>query len=1135
MEFNVSSLTVRKNKALLFLQILTIELILFPTTVYSQISEQIFILHSYSQEYPWTRDQHSGFTSNYYSGTQQQAIISTEYLDTKRKPYSKKYAEFFASYLQQKYANYEPGVIYVTDDNALNFAVDYLRKIFPKVSIFFSGVNDYTKLDELDPTVFTGVFEKKEIAPNIKLLQLIDPEIDEILVVGDGSNTYNAIKHEINLQLQNQSGIKAQYISTNKIEELTDALEKSKQKYLFLTTIGSIVGNKGVRFSLEKVIELISKSGDFVIISMEDAYQFRGVLGGYVTSGTQQGSVAANLALKYHNGEKLTQLPPVTSSPNVYMFDYSEMIQNQLSLPAAILEKSIILNQPVSFYDKNRSPILVLIIILTVLLFVSMATFLSILARKNKYIQSNSKKIHHQAEEIEETSKALTNAQNIANLGSWEWKINSDDCHWSDEMFRIMGEQPQVYDGSYRQLLSYVHPDDRVRLEEMFDEAFRNCQPYDLEHRLVQSDGTVKHVRQTGNVYCDKKNNTSKVVGVLLDISNMKNYELLELDRRERIERYQDALLEWSQLSYNTIDQAFQKATEISAHTLGVSRVSIWLYNSDRTAIVCHDLYKLNENHENMQNLDKEDFPNYFRAIDPGKILEITDARNDTRSKEFTEAYLIPNDIYSMLDVPIMYQGEIAGVVCHEHTSDKRQWELHEIEFASAISNTVALSLEIEKRKKIENKLEHQAFHDVLTKLPNRSLFMDRLEQAIRHAHRIKSFIAVLFLDLDKFKEINDSLGHAVGDQVLITIAKKIRNCLREEDTISRLGGDEYCLILESFKKRDYINDIATKLLNELQKPMLIDGNELYVTSSIGISIYPDDGETSDTLLRNADAAMYKSKEDGNSFQFYTEDMTERAFERVRMESNLRHAIEREEFIVYYQPQYDTSCDNLIGLEALIRWRHPDMGLVSPAKFISLAEETGFIVELDRWVFTTALEQLSAWHKQGLKTGRLAFNLAMKQLRQEDLFDFIIETLEKTQCQPEWIAFEVTESQIMDRPEHAIRVLQDISNLGIEIAVDDFGTGYSSLAYLKRLPVDKLKIDQTFVRDVPSDEEDVAIVCAIIALGKSLKLSIIAEGVENIDQKNFLLDQGCHLIQGYLFGRPMPAKDIEQHLLERKK
>ncbi len=437
-----------------------------------------------------------------------------------------------------------------------------------------------------------------------------------------------------------------------------------------------------------------------------------------------------------------------------------------------------------------------------------------------------------------------------------------------------------------------------------------------------------------------------------------------------------------------------------------------------------------------------------------------------------------------------------------------------------------------EKLKEEREKFDYQAHHDVLTGLPNRLLFTDRLSQSMEKAKRNNSKLALLFIDLDHFKEINDSLGHDIGDKILQEVTQRLQESLRDEDTLARLGGDEFTLILEDLVEAQDASMIATKILNALSDSIKIDEHTLYVSSSIGISIFPDDGGTTQNLLKFADSAMYKAKDEGrNNYQFYNESMTELAFERVLMEASLRDAFKNEEFIVYYQPQIDGRDDRLIGMEALVRWKHPSMGIVSPAKFIPLAESTGLIIQIDRYVMKTAMSQLHSWYEEGLNPGVLAMNLAATQLHQEDFIEMFQALMQETGCKAEWLELEVTESQIMKNPQKAIKILQEISDLGVELAIDDFGTGYSSLAYLKRFPINKLKVDQAFVRDLPDDEEDTGIVKAVIALAKALSLRIIAEGVEREDQKAFLIQNNCYNIQGYLYSRPIEAESFKEKFL----
>ena len=454
------------------------------------------------------------------------------------------------------------------------------------------------------------------------------------------------------------------------------------------------------------------------------------------------------------------------------------------------------------------------------------------------------------------------------------------------------------------------------------------------------------------------------------------------------------------------------------------------------------------------------------------------------------------------------------------------------IELGHDITDHIMIHEELHQQK-IE--LSYQAHHDALTGLPNRVLFVDRVDQTIKLAKRENMKVAILFIDLDRFKEINDTLGHSVGDEVLIEIAQRLKNNIRSIDTVARLGGDEFTLILSDIKRASIVMEIAQKLVAALAEKIVYGENELYVSASIGITLYPDDGTETEILLRNADSAMYQAKDRGrNNYQFYTQEMTEQAFERVLLEKNLRRAIKEDEFIIFYQPQYNSRSNKIIGIEALLRWQHPEMGLVSPAKFIPIAEETGMIVSIGWLVINKVIKQLIDWTAQGFGHGRLSINLSVKQIQEVDFIQKIMDGLDEYHYAPESIQFEVTESYIMTDPELAIMTLKELKALNFNISIDDFGTGYSSLSYLKRLPVDELKIDQSFVRDVPGDEEDEAIVRSIISLASSMKLNVIAEGVETKEQQAFLLAENCENIQGYLLQKPVCAEEMTKILKQRK-
>lgn len=445
--------------------------------------------------------------------------------------------------------------------------------------------------------------------------------------------------------------------------------------------------------------------------------------------------------------------------------------------------------------------------------------------------------------------------------------------------------------------------------------------------------------------------------------------------------------------------------------------------------------------------------------------------------------------------------------------------------------NFMDLWEEKERAQNLLGQMKHQAFHDPLTGLPNRLLFNDRLTMALAHARRNKEMLAVLFFDLDQFKTVNDTLGHAAGDKLLAEVAARLAGCLREKDTIARMGGDEFTMLLLQLSDGEGAVRVARKVLNVLQQPWVINGHEFHITASIGIAFYPNDGDNSETLMKHADIAMYRAKEQGrNNYQLFTPAMNDRILARQAMENSLRHALDRGEFIVFYQPQVHTGTGRITGMEALVRWLHPERGVVTPDQFIPIAEETGLIVPLGEWVLYTACAQNKAWQKAGWPPMRVTVNISAYQFRQQNLAETVARVLEETGLEPGWLELEITESTAMKDVEYTVSILRDLSAMGIQIAIDDFGTGYSSLNYLKRFPIHTLKIDRFFVRDIITSPEDAAIVTAIIVLGQNLNLKVIAEGVETEEQMVFLKQRRCEEMQGYLFSRPVPAGEFEKLL-----
>ena len=447
------------------------------------------------------------------------------------------------------------------------------------------------------------------------------------------------------------------------------------------------------------------------------------------------------------------------------------------------------------------------------------------------------------------------------------------------------------------------------------------------------------------------------------------------------------------------------------------------------------------------------------------------------------------------------------------------------------VTGIIGKVVDLTERKRAEQQMEYQSYHDALTGLANRRLFQEHLSLAIALAQRKRRPVSVLFLDLDHFKVVNDSLGHTLGDTLLREIATRLRSSVREGDVVARVGGDEFTIVLQELEKKEDAAAMAQRVLRVIAEPIEIDGQRLYITASIGITVYPDDGEDAETLLKNADNAMYRAKAVGrNCYEMSTQELSRSMQERLTLESGLHQAMERNEFEVYYQPQIDVRTMRIVGMEALLRWRHPERGLLLPGSFLSVAEERGFIVLIGDWVLRTALNQVRAFRDLGFPDFRVAVNLSARQFRELSLVDGIESAVKQARVDPRLLELEITESVAMENLDLTFKVLERLRRTGISIAIDDFGMGHSSLSYLKRFPIDCLKIDRNFVEDLPDRFEDAAIVRSVIELAQGLNLRVVAEGVETKPQLDFLKEHGCREVQGFYFGFPVPAPQFQETL-----
>ena len=491
-----------------------------------------------------------------------------------------------------------------------------------------------------------------------------------------------------------------------------------------------------------------------------------------------------------------------------------------------------------------------------------------------------------------------------------------------------------------------------------------------------------------------------------------------------------------------------------------------------------------------------------------------------------------PPAFYQAMFAMLGSAGEWSGEIWNRRKSGEiyPQWQTIRLihDDLGRLSHYVAVFSDISAIKNSEHELKHLAHHDPLTDLPNRLLFTDRVEQALTSAQLHKRGCALLMIDLDHFKMINDSLGHNVGDQLLKSVAERFKGLFVPGITLARLGGDEFAVLAENCPQLVQAAALAQRIIDGLKLPFEIDGHQLFINASIGISLFPSDALSAEQLLRNADSALFKAKSAGrDGYALYTEELTAHAQQRVEIAFELRRALELQELRVYYQPVHDLKTSRLIGVEALVRWEHPQRGLISPAEFIPVAERTGLISEIDAWVMQQACQQMCHWQQAGVVLSFVAVNVSSRLFARRELYQQVAQVLHETGLDPAYLELEVTESAVMDDPEVALEQMHRLRELGVRLAIDDFGTGYSSLLRLKRLPVQKLKIDQGFVAGLPWDEDDGAIVRVIIALAKSMGMQVHAEGIEQVEQAGFLLEQECDLGQGYWFGRPVPAEQLD--------
>ncbi len=801
-------------------------------------------------------------------------------------------------------------------------------------------------------------------------------------------------------------------------------------------------------------------------------------------------------------------------------------------------------------------------------------------------------------------------------IGTWDWDIRTGELYWCDHISLMMAYPAGKQNGTYEDFLINVHPEDQRKVINSISACIDTNAKYDVEHRVVLPDGSVRWLYQRGGVIRDTDGTPLKMMGVVQDVTDRKleEIELTEIDTRLRtiIEAAPDAvvlmnsegiLTGWNgqaekifgwtrkeaigQMLHDMIippryrsehirglehflatgeGPVLNRRIEITGlhrdgHELAIELAISPVRQKDKYEFCAfiHDI-TLRKETQNLLMAAKEsaerssaELIGYIQAIDQHALVSVTDSfgciiqanakfcaiSGYSREELLGHDHRIVNSgkhscAFFAEMWKVITRGETwHGEICNRAKDGTLYWVDSSIvplkDVDGKIVRYISVRVDITKRKESEQHIQILAYYDVLTGLPNRTLLHDRLGQLIAESHRDRQKFALLYIDLDRFKYVNDSMGHAVGDKLLQIVALRLRECVREADTVSRISGDEFIILLRETNAQGAAR-VARNILKKLNLPCEVDSLQFATHASIGISIYPDDAGSEDeinTLIKHADVAMYRVKAEGRSnYLFFEPGMNFRAKQLFSMENDIRLALERNEFTLHYQPQVDLISGMVCGAEALLRWRHPEKGSISPAEFIPVSEETGQIIPLGEWVLRTACAQLAKWRQQGMPVFPISVNLSVSQLRQPHLAQLVIDILEETGLHPHDLELEITEGVMMNEAQATMAFLNQMHELGVQLAIDDFGTGYSSLSYLKKMPLDRLKIDQSFVRDVATDENDAAIVRSIISLGHQFKLQVIAEGVETVEQLDFLRVRGCDEIQGYYYSRPLPVDEF---------
>lgn len=682
--------------------------------------------------------------------------------------------------------------------------------------------------------------------------------------------------------------------------------------------------------------------------------------------------------------------------------------------------------------------------------------------------------VSEQEEQIRKREQQLARAQKITHLGSWEWDFVTGETHWSDELYRIFGLSPAATPASYKVFMERVHPEDRAIVKKVVQVALKKRQPFTGHYcRIVRPDGLIRTIHGLGEVLLDNTGKLKAVIGTVHDVTEQRQIDEERARLAMIVESSHDAIFS---VSLDDFITSWNKGAE-----------KIFGYASEE--IIGQPIFTL---------LPPDRYgerPQILRAILRGE--ELRKLETPRLKKDGSQIYV------SLTISPILNtEGKITG-------------------------NSV-IARDVTERKQMEKIIQHQAYHDTLTDLPNRQLFMDFMDRELAQARRNETRLALLFLDLNGFKQINDTMGHSCGDLLLQEVAHRLRACIRESDIVARIGGDEFTVLMPDLTHSDDVGIVLQKILGVFEKPFMLDDVAVDSSTSIGVCMFPDDGIHSEELIKKADTAMYDAKGTGkNAYQFYNSEINSRTMKRQKMEGFLRQAVGKGELELLFQPLVSSDKRAMLGAEALLRWRHPEKGLLTPDQFLTIAEESGAIVPIGEWVLHHACDQTRVWNEKGYPLS-ISVNLSTRQFHQSNFIERTARILAATGLNPQHLEFDVTEQTIMADIDFSLRSMRSLTEMGVTLAIDKYGCGSSSLHWIKKLPTHRVKIDKSFIHNMLSEPDDLAVVNAVIAMSHNLKIEVVASGVETKEQWAIIQQIGCDQLQGNVISVPLPAAQFEQ-------